>query len=177
MTNLQAFYTKLQNWLRKVMQGTFLCLRNCQLLKKLKNLQRIWRHLQYNRPPSLSWNWVPMIFLWAQEDVFLRNSFSTFQAIANNLEQVHDQFFDLGHESSAHDTFHELPFSQFWWAVSESYPHPSKLALWILLSLLFEIKCYEMYFHGTNVVTVGFISLEQPFVVIIMVIIYVLKKE
>jgi len=34
-----------------------------------------------------------------------------------------------------------------------------------------------MYFHGTNVVTVGFISLEQPFVVIIMVIIYVLKKE
>ena len=67
----------------------------------------------YNRPPSLSWNWVPMIFLWAPgEDVFLRNSFSTSRAIANNLE-VQDQFCDLGNESSAHDTFHGMPFSRF----------------------------------------------------------------
>ena len=44
---------------------TLLCLRNCQvLLKKFKNLMRVWRHR--SRPPSIRWKWVPTIFVWAQ---------------------------------------------------------------------------------------------------------------
>jgi len=48
-----------------------------------------------------------------KEDAFLRNLFSTSLAIANILYEVQDQFRDLGNDSSAHDTFHEMPFSRF----------------------------------------------------------------
>jgi len=45
--------------------------------------------------------------------MLLRNSFSTSLAIANILDEVQDQFCDLGNDSSAHDTFQEMPFSLF----------------------------------------------------------------
>ena len=116
-----------------------LCLRKSQvLLKKLKNLLRIWRHPPlYNRPPLISWNWVPVIFPWAEggRRGIHTKSVSTSQAIANILDEAQDQFFDLRNHSSAYDIFHKMPFSRFWWAVHESYPQWSELAFQILLSL------------------------------------------
>jgi len=49
-----------------------------------------------------------MIFLCDQggEDAFLRYSFSTCLAIANILDEVQDQFCDLGNDLSAYGTFH-----------------------------------------------------------------------
>jgi len=70
-----------------------------------------------------------------EEDAFVRNPFSIFLAIANVLDEVQNQFFDLRNHSSAHHIFHKMPFSRFWWAVHESYPQRSELAFRILLSL------------------------------------------
>ena len=75
-----------------------------------------------------------------EEDAFLRNSYSTSPAIADILDEVQDLFCDLGNDSSAHDTLHEMLFSWFWWAVRESHPHRSELAFRILLSMPWHVS-------------------------------------
>jgi len=49
-----------------------------------------------------------------EEDAFARNPFSSSLAIANILDEVQDQFFDIRNHSSARDIFHKMPFSGFW---------------------------------------------------------------
>jgi len=63
-----------------------------------------------------------------EEDAFLQNLFSTSLAVANILDKVQNQFCNLGNDLSAHDTWHEMSFSWFLWAVHESHPHRSELA-------------------------------------------------
>ena len=107
------FYSKLQNWLRKVMQGTLLCLRNRQmLLKKLTNLLEF--EDIHNRPPSISWNRITMIFLWAQGGrCIFTKSVLYLSVYSQYFDEVQDQFCDLRNNSSARDIFHEMLFSRF----------------------------------------------------------------
>jgi len=64
-TKLQAFYSKFQNWRGKAMQGNVAMFEKSSSVVE-KTEERDQSLKTYNRPPSIAWNWVSAIFLWAQ---------------------------------------------------------------------------------------------------------------
>ena len=141
--SLNAFYSKLQNWRRKVVQGNIAMFENSssalkedeQLDERLKT--SITQHLQ-----SLETEFKRYFpELKEQEVAFVRNPFSTALDVSDILDELQDQFYDLHNNSSARDVFQEMELPRFWCSMSESYPQVSELACRILLPFATTYLC------------------------------------
>ena len=112
-TNLQAIYSKLQNWRRKVMQG------NVVMFEKLSSVVEKTEErdeslktfiIGYLHSLEIEFQWY-FPELKEEETALMRNPFTTSLVIANILDELQDQFCDLWNDSSSRDIFHEMPLS------------------------------------------------------------------
>ena len=141
--SLNAFYSKLQNWRQKVIQGNIAMFENLsnalkedeQLNERLKT--SITQHLESIETEFK--RYFPE--LKEQEVAFVRNPFSTALDVSDIPDELQDQFYDLHNDSSARDVFQEMELSRLWCSMSESYPQVSELAFRILLPFATTYLC------------------------------------